>query len=102
MANLPEPPRKLADQTNTAAGPLRPCHLKLATALKCSSAYLLGESDDLATIAVSLDAQIPAADTVQRPDAVMALRIVDELLAGGNVEAARVAVRRALKAIAID
>jgi hypothetical protein len=32
----------------------------------------------------------------------MALRIVDELLAGGHVEAARVAVRRALKSIAVE
>jgi hypothetical protein len=32
----------------------------------------------------------------------MALRIVDELLAGGHVEAARFAVRRALKAIAVE
>jgi hypothetical protein len=38
----------------------------------------------------------------QRPDAVMALRIIEELLAGGQVEAARVAVRRALKAIAVE
>ena len=32
----------------------------------------------------------------------MALRIVDELLAIGYVEASRVAVRRALKAIAVE
>jgi hypothetical protein len=32
----------------------------------------------------------------------MALRIIDELLAGGHVEAARVTVRRALKARAVE
>jgi hypothetical protein len=32
----------------------------------------------------------------------MALRIVDELLAAGHVEAARVTVRHALKAIAVE
>ncbi len=74
----------------------------LATALKCSPAYLLGESDDLAGVAVVHGATTPASDSAQRPDAVMALRIVDELLAGGHVEAARVAVRRALKAIATE
>lgn len=74
----------------------------LAAVLKCSSAYLVGESDDLAGAAVAVGAAISASDTVQRPDAVMALRIVDELLAGGHIEAARVAVRRALKAIAVE
>jgi hypothetical protein len=38
----------------------------------------------------------------QWPDAVMALRIVDELLTAGHVEAARVAIKRALKAIAVE
>jgi hypothetical protein len=74
----------------------------LATVLKCSPAYLAGQSDDLAGASVAHSAAISASDTVQRPDAVMALRIVDELLAGGHVEAARVAVRRALKAIAVE
>ncbi len=74
----------------------------LATALKCSPAYLLGESNDPGGVAVVHGPTIPASDTAQRPDAVMALRIVDELLAGGHVEAARVAVRRALKAIATE
>ena len=74
----------------------------LATALKCSPAYLLGDSDDLTGVAVVHGSIIPATDSMQRPDAVMALRIVDELLAGGPVEAARVAVRRALKAIAVE
>jgi hypothetical protein len=31
----------------------------------------------------------------------MALRIIDELLTGGHVDAARLAVRRALKSIAV-
>ncbi|QRM34498.1 hypothetical protein [Microvirga sp. VF16] len=74
----------------------------LAAVLQCSPAYLVGESDDLAGAAVAVGAAISASDTVQRPDAVMALRIVDELLAGGHIEAARVAVRRALKAIAVE
>jgi hypothetical protein len=36
------------------------------------------------------------------PDAVMVLRIADELLTAGHIEAARLAVRRALKSIAIE
>jgi hypothetical protein len=75
--------------------------VSLAAALKCSPAYLIGQSDNLAGEAGSRGTAIPASDTAQRPDAVMALRIVDELLAGGHIEAARVAVRRALKAIAV-
>lgn len=74
----------------------------LAGALKCSPAYLIGQSDDLAGAVVAHSTAISASDTAQRPDAVMALRIIDELLAGGHVEAARVAVRRALKAIAVE
>ena len=73
----------------------------LAGALKCSPAYLTGQSDDLAGAVGAHSVSLPASDTAQRPDAVMALRIVDELLTGGHVEAARVAVKRALKAIAI-
>jgi hypothetical protein len=76
--------------------------VSLATALKCSPAYLLGESDDLAGVAVVHGPTISASNIAQRPDAVMALRIIDELLAGGHVEAARVAVRRTLKAIASE
>jgi hypothetical protein len=75
----------------------------LAAVLKCTPAYLLGQSDELTggegpahgTGAVALEAS-------QRPDAVMALRIVDELLTGGHVDAARLAVRRALKSIAVS
>jgi aspartate carbamoyltransferase catalytic subunit len=74
----------------------------LASALKCSPAYLAGHSDDLAGASTAGGTMVSASDTVQRADAVMALRIVDELLAGGHVEAARVAVRRALKAIAVE
>ena len=70
--------------------------------LKCSPAYLTGQSDEAAGAAGAHSAARFASDTIQRPDAVMALRIVDELLAGGHVEAARVAVRRALKAIAVE
>jgi hypothetical protein len=74
----------------------------LATVLKCSPAYLAGQSDDLSGVGDAQSRAISVSDTAQRPDAVMALRIVDELLAGGHVEAARVAVRRALKAIAVE
>jgi hypothetical protein len=74
----------------------------LATVLKCSPAYLTGQSDDLASTAGAHGATAIPSDTAQRPDAVMALRIVDELLAAGHIEAARVAVRRALKAIAVE
>jgi hypothetical protein len=74
----------------------------LATVLKCSPAYLIGQSDDLSGIGDAQGRAIWVSDTTQRPDAVMALRIVDELLAGGHVEAARVAIRRALKAIAVE
>jgi hypothetical protein len=74
----------------------------LATVLKCSSAYLTGQIDDLAGAAGAQAATAVAQDTAQRPDAVMALRIVDELLAAGHIEAAKFAVRRALKAIAVE
>jgi len=74
----------------------------LATVLKCSTAYLIGQSDDLAEASAAQGSAVSGLGTAQRPDAVMALRIVDELLAGGHVEAARVAVRRALKAIAVE
>ena len=76
--------------------------VSLAAALRCSPAYLMGQSDDLAGVEIAHGTARPSSDTVQRPDAVMALRIVDELLTGGHVEAARVAVRRALKAIAVE
>jgi hypothetical protein len=74
----------------------------LAAVLRCDQTYLTGQSNDLTGASVAHSAPITASDAGQRPDAVMALRIVDELLAGGHVEAARVAVRRALKAIAIE
>lgn len=75
----------------------------LAATLKCSPAFLRGESDEVAGDLAGADAQAaPHAENPQRPDAVMALRIVEELLAGGHVDAARIAVRRALKAIALD
>jgi hypothetical protein len=74
----------------------------LATVLKCSPAYLTGQSDDLASGAGAHSTTALSSDAAQRPDAVMALRIVDELLAAGHVDAARVAVRRALKAIAVE
>ncbi|MEZ0168387.1 hypothetical protein [Microvirga sp. TS319] len=75
----------------------------LAAVLKCSPAYLTGHTDE-----VNGEDGLPSgelrrsADIVQRPDAVMALRIVDELPASGHVDAVRVAVKRALKAIAVE
>ena len=74
----------------------------LATVLKCNPAYLMGQSDDLAGAIGAAGATAITSDAGQRPDAVMALRIVDELLAAGHIEAAKVAVRRALKAIAVE
>jgi len=76
--------------------------VSLATVLRCSPAYLAGQSDDLTGASAAHGVAVPVSDTAQRPDAVMALRIVEELLAGGHVEAARIAVRRALKAIAVE
>jgi hypothetical protein len=74
----------------------------LATVLKCSPAYLTGQIDELAGAVGSNSTIAIPSDAAQRPDAVMALRIVDELLAAGHIEAAKVAVRRALKAIAVE
>ncbi|GEO19356.1 hypothetical protein [Microvirga aerophila] len=74
----------------------------LAAVLKCSPSYLTGQSDDLAGDTSAHRAAMSASDPAQRPDALMALRIVDELLAGGHVEAARIVVRRALKSIAVE
>ena len=74
----------------------------LAVVLKCNPAYLLGQSDDLPGAPGVNGAAAVLSDAERRPDAVMALRIVDELLAAGHVEAAKVAVRRALKAIAVE
>ena len=62
----------------------------------------MGQSDDPAGTIGAAGATAVTSDAGQRPDAVMALRIVDELLAAGHVEAAKVAVRRALKAIAVE
>jgi hypothetical protein len=76
--------------------------VSLATVLKCSPAYLTGQSDDLAGGSSAHSAVRSVSGPAQRPDAVMALRIVDELLAAGHVEAARVAARRALKSIAVE
>ena len=74
----------------------------LAVVLKCNPAYLMGQSDDPAGAIGAAGATAITSDPGQRHDAVMALRIVDELLAAGHIEAAKVAVRRALKAIAVE
>jgi len=75
----------------------------LAAALKCSPAFLLGQTDEVIGETESDHrGSCSNQEDNQRPDAVMALRIVEELLAAGHVDAARIAVRRALKAIALD
>ena len=54
----------------------------------------MGQSDEAAQV-------LPQTirDAAERPDAVMTLKIVDELLAAGHMNAARLAVKRALKEI---
>ena len=88
--------------TDRSQQPSEDALASLATVLKCSPAYLVGQSDDLTGATGTRGATAVPFDTTQRPDAVMALRIVDELLAAGHIEAAKVAVRRALKAIAVE
>jgi hypothetical protein len=80
--------------TGRAKDPPEEAIAKLAAALKCSPAYLLGQPEE--------DLHGPertAPYAAQRPDAVMTLKIVEELLAGGHFEAARLAVKRALNEI---
>ncbi len=77
--------------------------VSLAAVLKCSPAYLVGQTDRIDGDAGLDSGELRrTADTVQRPDAIMVLRIVEELLASGHVDAAQIAVRRALKAIAVE
>lgn len=89
--------------TGRSQDPSEDALARLAAVLKCSPAYLTGHTDEIngGDDARSVEFR-QATDIVQRPDAVMALRIIDELLASGHVDAARVAVKRALKAIAVD
>lgn len=87
--------------TGRAKDPGEEALASLAAVLKCAPAYLLGQSDELIGAGGPAHTSVPLDPSlVERPDAVMALRIVDELLAEGHVDAARLAVRRALKAIA--
>ncbi|MGO4574341.1 hypothetical protein [Microvirga sp. 2TAF3] len=89
--------------TGRSKDPAEQALVSLAAVLKCSPAYLIGQSDELAGDAGGIhECAQPAADIVQRPDAVMALRIVEQLLDEGHVNAARIAVKRALKAIAVQ
>ena len=81
--------------TGRAKDPPEEAIVRLAAALKCSPAYLLGQPEE----SPLEEPQQPASYAPQRPDAVMTLKIIDELLAGGHIEAARLAVRRALKEI---
>jgi hypothetical protein len=86
--------------TGRSKEPAQQALVNLAMVLQCSPAYLRGESGEVTCeTGLSHEASQPILDTAQRPDAVMALRIVDELLAGGHVDAARIAVTRALKEI---
>jgi transcriptional regulator with XRE-family HTH domain len=84
--------------TGRAQDPSEQAIASLAAVLKCSPAYLMGESDeahDEAHQAVPRTIR----DAAKRPDAVMTLKIVDELLTQGHIDAAHLAVRRALKEI---
>ena len=80
--------------TGRAKDPPEAAIVRLAAALKCSPAYLLGQPEE-----DPHEPQQPASYRAERPDAVMTLKIVEELLAAGHVDAARLAVRRALKEI---
>jgi transcriptional regulator with XRE-family HTH domain len=80
--------------TGRAKDPPEEAITRLAAALKCSPAYLLGRDEEASQVP-----QQPAPYTSQRPDAVMTLKIVEELLTGGHIESARLAVKRALKEI---
>jgi hypothetical protein len=86
--------------TGRSTDPSEQALASLATALQCSPAYLRGESDEVAGEARPVPrAPQPVQGLTQRPDAVMTLKIVDDLLAAGHVDAARMAVKRALKEI---
>ena len=88
--------------TGRAKDPPEQALTSLAAVLKCSSAYLTGQSDELTGTGKADGVAEPVDGVAERPDAVMALRIVDELLAGGHIEAARVAVKRALTDIGVQ
>ncbi|WP_114773084.1 hypothetical protein [Microvirga subterranea] len=75
----------------------------LASVLQCSAAYLTGEGDEVAgEVELVPHVPQPIQGIRQRPDAVMTLKIVDDLLAAGHIDAARMAVKRALKEIQAD
>ena len=80
--------------TGRAKDPPEEAIVRLAAALKCSPAYLLGQPEE-----DPHEPQQPASYRAERPDAVMTLKIVEELLTGGHIESARLAVKRALKEI---
>jgi hypothetical protein len=86
--------------TGRSTDPSEQALTSLAAALQCSAAYLTGESDEVSGEARPVPrAPQPVQGVTQRPDAVMTLKIVDDLLAAGHVDAARMAVKRALKEI---
>ena len=83
--------------TGRAKDPPEQAIVSLAAALKCSPAYLLGHPEES-----HLEPEQPTPYVAQRHDAVMTLKIVDELLAAGHIDAARLAVKRGLKEIQAD
>lgn len=86
--------------TGRSTDPSEQALASLALVLQCSAAYLIGESDEVSGEAKPAPrAPQPVQGIKQRPDAVMTLKIVDDLLAAGHVDAARMAVKRALKEI---
>jgi hypothetical protein len=80
--------------TGSLKDPSKEAIASLATVLECSPSHLTGEA-----IAAGNELSQLAPHATERPDAVMVLKIVDELLAGGHVDAAHIAVKRALKEI---
>lgn len=86
--------------TGRSANPTEGALASLASVLQCSAAYLTGQCDESTGGPTPVArASQPMQGAVQRPDAVLTLRIVDDLLAAGHIDAARMAVKRALKEI---
>jgi hypothetical protein len=83
--------------TGRGQAPTEQAITSLAAVLKCSPAYLMGESDESPN-----NISQTILGTVQRPDVVMTLKIVDELLTSGHVDAAHLAVKRVLKEIQVQ
>ena len=80
--------------TGSVKAPSDEAITSLAEVLGCSPAFLTGQSD-----AAAHEMAQASTEAVERPDVVMVLKIVDELLARGHIDAAHVAVKRTLKEI---